>query len=183
MKKGTIGLLAALAAVTAAGSAQAQLGPTTPFSVEVRGGLALPVGEDMDGLEAGLVFGGDVIYQASPMIGVYGGYAFQTWALEVEEEIDFRVHGFEAGARLSFSPMAGGLTPFLKGGVLFNQAELSDDSEGTEDPESDWEAGFQLGGGVDYRLGNRLSFTPQASYNSVEDAHWINLEAGLRIRL
>ena len=181
MKKTTIGFLAALAAVSVAGTAQAQLGPTTPFSVEVRGGLALPTGDDMDDLHAGIVFGGDVIFQASPMIGIYAGYAFQSWALENEtEDLDFEIKGFEAGARLSFAQMAGGLAPFLKGGVLHQKSALSADDGSLE---GDYETGFQVGGGADVRLGNRLSFTPQASFNSVEDSQWVNLEAGLRIRL
>ncbi|HEX8694065.1 MAG TPA: hypothetical protein VF746_16710 [Longimicrobium sp.] len=64
--------------------------------------------------------------------------------------------------------------------MLHQKAALAADEGSLE---GDFETGFQVGGGVDVRLGNRLSFTPQASFNSIEDAQWVNVEAGLRIRL
>ena len=184
MKKTTVGLMTAVAALAIAGSASAQTGPTTPFSVEVRGGVSLPGGDAGDVLETGFTVGGDVIFQATPMIGIYAGYNFNSYGIDSDdpdvENVDAEIKGFDAGVRVGFAGGSLPFTPFLKGGVLYQKAALTD---GDASIEGDYETGFQIGGGIELPLGNRISFTPQASYNSVEDAEYINIEAGLRIRL
>ncbi|HYH81795.1 MAG TPA: hypothetical protein VEX86_18455, partial [Longimicrobium sp.] len=71
MKKSilALGLLAAFAAA----GAQAQTGPTTPFSIEPRAGLSIPTGDGSEDLHAGLAFSVDAIYQLTPQVGVYAG--------------------------------------------------------------------------------------------------------------
>ncbi|HEU0053732.1 MAG TPA: outer membrane beta-barrel protein, partial [Longimicrobium sp.] len=162
MKKTSIGLLAAVATLAGAGTLSAQsMGPTTPLAIEVRGGLALPTGDDADGLNTGFTVGGDLIFQATPMIGIYAGYNYNEFGVEDVDDVSVNVKGFDAGVRLGFPTTSlGGFTPFLKGGVLYQSAEITD-----TDIETDDEFGFEVGGGLEYMLGNRVSFTPAASYN------------------
>lgn len=174
MKKTVIAF--GIVACFAAAGAHAQ---TTPVSIEPRAGLSIATGELGDDLEVGLALTGDVIVQATPRLALYAGYNFNTYALKDTDEADLEIKGFDAGVRFSFAPMSG-FTPFLKGGVLLQKAALSGDGGSIS---GDNEVGFQVGGGVEVPISPRFSFTPQASYNKVEDAKYVNVEAGLRIRL
>ena len=177
MKKSILAL-GAIATFAAAG-AHAQSGPTTPFSIEPRAGLSIPMGDDSDDLEVGLAFTGDVLYQFTPQVAVYAGYNYNRFAFKDTDEADAEIKGFDAGVRFSLSPMAG-FTPFLKGGALYQQAAITGDGGSLS---GDSEFGFQVGGGVEVPISPRFSFTPQASFNKVKDAQYVNVEAGLRIRL
>jgi opacity protein-like surface antigen len=185
MKKTTAGLLALLATVAGASTVNAQsTAPTTPLAIEVRGGLALPTGDDADILSTGFTVGADVIFQATPMIGIYAGYNFNEFAFDDDllDDANASIKGFDAGIRLGFPTTSlGGFTPFLKGGVLYQSVEISD--AGPLDGESDQEIGFEVGGGFEYMLGQRVSFTPAASYNKVEDAKYVKVDLGLKVRI
>lgn len=186
MKKSMVSMVAVAAALAVAGTAQAQ---TSPFSVEVRAGLALPQGDDMEGIESGITVGADALYQINPMFAVYAGYNFNSFGVDCEGDVDcedadpsVEIKGFDAGLRVNF-PMTG-VTPFVRGGVVYNSFGLTVDGDGGDfDVETDEELGFEVGGGIELPLGQRLSFTPAVSYTSVEDASYIKVDAGLRIRL
>ncbi|HEU4556252.1 MAG TPA: outer membrane beta-barrel protein [Longimicrobium sp.] len=174
MKKTLIafGILASFAAA----GAQAQ---TTQISLEPRAGLSIPTGDMGDDVEVGLALTGDVIFQATPQIALYAGYNYNTYAFKDTDGVDAQIKGFDAGVRFSLSSMSG-FTPFLKGGVLYQKAAISGDGGSLS---SDNEVGFQVGGGVEVPISPRFSFTPQLSFNKVEDAQYVNIESGLRIRL
>ena len=177
MKKTVIafGILASLAAA----GAHAQSAPTTPFSIEPRAGLSIPVGDTGEDVEVGLALSADVIFQSTPQLGIYAGYNHNTFAFKDTDEADAQIKGFDAGVRFSFAPMSG-FTPFVKAGVLFQKEAISGDGGSLE---GDNQLGFQAGAGADVPISPRLSFTPQASFNVVEDVQYVNVEAGLRIRL
>jgi opacity protein-like surface antigen len=190
MKKSTVGILAALAAVSMAGTASAQMAPTSPFAIEVRGGLAFPI--DLEGVETGLTFGGDVIFQATPMFGIYAGYNFATFAIDDEEfeeeeledvEADIEVKGFRAGVRANLPLATAGASPFAFGGLVYQSFGFSVSDGETEGSFSgDEELGFEVGAGVEIPLGTRLSFTPAVSYVKIEDAKAVKADVGLKIR-
>jgi opacity protein-like surface antigen len=174
MKKTVIAF--GIAASFAAAGAHAQ---TTQFSIEPRAGLSIPVGDTGEDVHVGLALTGDVIFQATPQLAVYAGYNHNRFAFKDSDDADAVIKGFDAGVRFSLSPMSG-FTPFVKAGVLFQKEEISD---GLGSLEGDNQLGFQAGAGVDVPISPRLSFTPQASFNVVEDVQYVNVEAGLRIRL
>jgi hypothetical protein len=171
MKKITTGLVA-LAALALAGSAQAQAIPTSPFSVEVRGGLAFPTGDLEDVAESGITVGANGTYMFSQQIGLYAGFTYNAFGL-VEEAEDLGIdgsintYGFDAGLKAMFASPTLPVTPFVKGGLVYHKVELDiEDLDLGDEDESDFGLGFEVGGGVMVPLGPRLSFTPAVSYTS-----------------
>lgn len=190
MKKSIVGILAAVASVSLAGAAQAQ---NSAFTIEPRVGLAIPTGDFADlwgvGAELNTGFGASVNvgYDFTPMIGAYAGFSYNTFAVDVDDEdVSINDTGFDAGIRAQFAGIGGGLSPFLKGGIVYHQLEASDDEAEVE--LGDQEIGFEIGGGLSFPLGPRISVTPGASYvmfSPEEDADvsYVKVDVGLRIRL
>jgi opacity protein-like surface antigen len=193
MKKSTVGILAALAAVSVATTANAQMGPTTPFSIELRAGAALPTGDFGDGLNTGWTAGLTGQYNFTPMIGVYAGYQIASFGADDEEagdeDISVNDRGFNAGLRASLSPLAG-FSPWLKGGLVYNELEIDVDGESVT---TDSQLGFEVGGGLAFPLGPRISITPGVTYTMYSfddedldldlDVSHVKIDIGLNFRI
>lgn len=193
MKKVTFAMLA-LATLGAVGTADAQ--SRTPFSVEIRGGLPFPVGDFQDtqgGLQTGYSLGGSAIFQVTPMLGLYAGYSTNRFEVENTENREVNDAGFHGGLMASF-PMTTGLNPFVKGGVVYHETELSANGEGVDLADDEPELGFEVGAGLEIPLGRTLSFTPAVTYtrHSLEntgllgtselDVSYVKADVGLRVR-
>ena len=171
MKKITTRLVA-LAALAFAGTVQAQAIPTSPFSVEVRCGLAFPTGDLEDVAESGITVGANGTYMFTPMLGLYAGFTYNAFGLpdEAEElgvEGSINTYGLDAGVKAMFATPTLPVTPFLKGGLVYHKVQLDiEDVDLGDEDESDFGLGFEVGGGVMVPLGPRLSFTPAVSYTS-----------------
>ncbi len=171
MKKITTGLVA-LAAVALAGSAQAQALPVSPFSVEVRGGLAFPTGDLDDIADSGITVGANGTYMFTPMLGLYAGFTYNAFGLpeeadDLEIEGSVNTYGLDAGLKAMFATPTLPVTPFLKGGLVYHKIEVEiEDTDLDDELESDSGLGFEVGAGVMVPLGPRLSFTPAVSYTS-----------------
>jgi opacity protein-like surface antigen len=171
MKKITTGLVA-LAAVALAGSAQAQAMPVSPFSVEVRGGLAFPRGDLDDIADSGISVGANGTYMFTRQLGLYAGFTYNAFGLPDEADdlgIDGSVntYGFDAGVKAMFASPTLPVTPFLKGGLVYHKVELDvEELDLGDEDDSDFGLGFEVGGGLMVPLGPRLSFTPAVSYTS-----------------
>jgi hypothetical protein len=181
MKKTLVSMMAAAAVVGATDAAHAQL-PTTPFSVEVRGGLAFPSGDLSDeNVESGVALGVNGQYQINPMFAVYAEYDWAQFGVEEDDEADVTDQGFGGGVIVSFN--AGAISPFVKGGVAVHQ--LSVDDIDVEDEQ----IGFRIGAGLNFPLGNRLSVTPGVTFTSysIQDADFtvshITADVGLKLRI
>jgi opacity protein-like surface antigen len=187
---------AALAAASLAGTAHAQALPTTPFSLEVRAGAAIPTGDLKEVAKTGYTVGANVSYAATPMVSIFGGYTMNSFGVKedvtTEEGEAFpddaslrvRVSGPEAGVRVNV-PVAGSIAPFVKASALVNRFSLSissDDASGTFG-DDEWHVGFDVGAGVAIPLGPRISVTPAVSYVKVEDFKSVKADIGLAIRL
>jgi opacity protein-like surface antigen len=182
-------LLGVLAAAGLAGSAQAQATlPTTPVSVEVRAGAGFPTGDLADIVKTGYNVGANVSVAVSPLLGVYGGYAFNSYSAKDDGSTDgsahFRVEGPEAGVKLNI-PAAGGVAPFIKGAALYQKYSVSVSGSGASGSFSDnqYRWGFEAGAGVAIPLGNRLSVTPAVSYTKVEHATAVKADIGLSFHI
>jgi opacity protein-like surface antigen len=197
MKKITTGLVA-LAAVALAGSAQAQAIPVSPFSVEVRGGLAFPTGDLDDIADSGISVGANGTFMFTPMLGLYAGFTYNAFGLPEEaDDLDIdgsvNTYGLDAGVKAMFATPTLPVTPFLKGGLVYHKISADiEDVELGEELESDSGLGFEVGGGVMVPLGPRLSFTPGVSYTSFkpkfdgedgdENVTSFRVDVGLNIR-
>lgn len=167
----TTGLLALLATLGFAAAANAQgTAPSTPLSIEIRGGAALPMGDlsddDEGGAETGYTFGANATFQATPMLGIYAGWTRSSFGVEDAEDVSIRDQGFEAGVKAMFGGGTMPVSPFVKGGVLFHTLSVAGEGEGVEaEVESDNAIGFEVGGGVAIPLGQRMSVTPALTYS------------------
>jgi len=182
MKKNLVSMMAAVAVVGVANAAQAQL-PTTPLSVEVRGGLAFPTGDLKDNnTDNGVALAVNGQYQFNPMFAVYAEYDWTQFnGSDVGGDFDVTDQGFGAGVIASFN--AGSIQPFVKGGIAVNN--LNVDNADIQDEQ----LGFRIGGGLNLPLGNRLSVTPGVTYtqygfkDSDFNVSHITADVGLKIRI
>lgn len=190
MKKSLVSMLAVAAAFGAVNAAHAQL-PTTPFSIEVRGGLALPSGDLADPIdgaetESGVTYGINGQFRASNSLSIYAGFTRSEFTIEDVDDVDLHTQGFNGGVMFRL-PMSG-LSPYLKGGLVYQHVGFS--AEGEDDEDSDDEIGFEVGAGLDFALGNRLSVTPEVSYSTFSpgddvdiDVAQVKVDVGLKLRI
>lgn len=145
-------------------------GQRLPLALEVRGGMALPMGEVTDddpgiGAEAGPHAGGAVLWRFTPSLAAFAGYGAAWLACERcgNRGIDETVldTGFEGGVRASLP--AGGLRPWLAVGVLLHQLRFSD---GESTLSSDRAPGFLVAAGLELPLAGRVALVPQLRYGS-----------------
>lgn len=190
-------LLAVAASAVFAGSASAQIPNITPFSVEVRGGVALPQGEEFsDGLETGYTLGANVGYQVVPMLGVYAGYTRSSFGFDDVDAEDIRVidKGFDAGVRFSVPTPLIPIDPFVKVGVIYHQIGFDGDGANVD---LDSEIGFEAGAGLGFNILPKVQLTPAVTYSQFKvdgedfgegaesdlDVKNLRLDIGLRIRI
>ncbi len=200
MKITTLGLLSVVAAAAFAAPAHAQLPNFTPFSFEVRGGLAFPTGdfgeteEDVGSVETGYTVGANATYHFMPLLGVYAGYTYNRFGVEGLDELAVMDQGFNAGVRVAVPTPLIPIDPYVKAGLVYNSLSFEFDGEGEGFVESDNSLGYEVGAGVGISLGPKLSFTPQVTYTSYEPQYdgveeddfkvqHIRVDVGLRIRL
>jgi len=192
MKKTTFAL-AALAAVALAGTANAQ--SALPLSFEGRVGAVLPTGDWGELAKTGIGLNGNVTFNVTPVVGIYGGY---TWnRFDVDDDLGdvggakFTEQGFDVGLKARFaSPTGVPVTPFFRGGAIIHKLSVSDDDVSFS---GDYKVGFEAGGGVEIPLAQRITLTPQVGYSQFnpgddEDDSDVNvsnvhLGVGINIRL
>ncbi len=196
MTKRSFALIAgALAAVAAAAPAHAQIPSFTPFSFEVRGGVAVPTGDFNEdaGAAPGLALSGTVTYHALPMIGIYGGFTYNRFGVdddlaEIVGDGQFVETGVDVGARLAIPTPLIPIDPWIRAGVLFHK--LGGDGFEDDDFNADGDTGFgyEVGAGLGFGFGP-VSLTPGVSFVSYDvegadaSATYFRADVGVRIRL
>lgn len=202
MKKTTLGLLSLVAGAAFAVPAHAQIPNFTPFSLEVRGGFAIPTGDfgesdDEGSIETGWSVGANATYHFMPLLGVYAGYTHTRFGVDGIEGLDVVDQGVSAGVRVAVPTPLIPIDPYLKAGLVYNSLSFDFDEEpgGEFDDviDSDNSLGFEVGAGVGIGLGPKLSFTPQVTYTRYEpqfdgegadiNVEHVRVDVGLRIRL
>ncbi|HSU16857.1 outer membrane beta-barrel protein [Longimicrobium sp.] len=170
MKKTTCGFLAAVAALVVAGSASAQ---RIPLSIEGRVDAAIPTGDLGDAANVGIGLHGDVTFNVTPIVGVYGGYSWNRFGAKDTNGVDYTDQGFDVGIKATFAPMQGlGAAPFFRGGAIIHKlsASASDDDLGDFTISSDSKVGFEVAGGVAFPIAPRIMLTPQVGYTQFNAA-------------
>jgi opacity protein-like surface antigen len=143
-----------------------------PFSFEVRGGAAIPQGDDFDGVSTGFSVGGTVHYQVAPMVGIYGGFEYAKFTFDDDsEDVDSNISdsGFRLGARFAI-PLGAmtGVSPWVEGGATFNQTSinLSNDGGNSVGVDSDRALGYEVGAGLSFAVAPKISITPGVRWRS-----------------
>lgn len=180
MRKSIMGLTAALAAATFAGTAHAQM--RSPLSVEVRASAAIPTGDFANtggGIGTGYGIGADAHFALTPQFGVYAGYSYTGFDYDNFDDT-LKETGIDAGVRASLGSGAA-FTPYLRGGIVYHKLN-------NQLGNSDSRTGFEVGAGLDYPLGLVLSVTPEVSYTRINqdaapDLSHVRLGVGLRFKL
>lgn len=141
------------------------------FSAGAGAAAAFPVAEFADGDEVETGFGFTVTGRAhfTPMLALYGEYARFSFGVDTEDlgfDADITDNGFALGGELTI-PTAGQLTPLLRVGGIYNQAELQA-SEGSTgfNVESDRSLGFEVGAGLAFEVGDGLFLVPMVRYRT-----------------
>ncbi|HEU4556251.1 MAG TPA: outer membrane beta-barrel protein [Longimicrobium sp.] len=200
MKKTTFAL-AALAAVAFTGT-QANAQSALPLSFEVRGGAAIPTGDFGDLASTGFGLNGNVTFNVTPVVGIYGGYTLNRFGInddlgELGDDVTLTEQGFDVGLKARFaSPTGLPVTPFFRGGAIFHKLSIDEDFvDPGEDNETDMKLGFEVGGGVEVGLSRNITLTPQVGYSQFNpsedddtddddiDVSNINVGVGINIRL
>jgi opacity protein-like surface antigen len=192
MKKSTVGFLSLAAAAVFAAPAHAQLPNVTPFSFEVRGGLAAPLGDfgettgPFGDVKSGTTLGANVTLHFMPLLGLYGGYSYNSFSV-ANNDNNLVDQGVEAGLRLAIPTPLIPIDPYVKGGAVYHRIGQENASD------SDNSLGLEVGAGIGIGLGPKLSFTPQVTYTSYESkgsdreadrkVSHVRVDVGLRIRL
>lgn len=144
--------LALACATPLAGAADAQVAAATPFSLEVRGGIALPAGDFGDAAEGGVAAEVSLGWQALPRIGFYAAYEWSGfgWSDTGREATD---QGFAAGVRVALPAPFVPIDPWIRAGVVAHGLEAETLSE-------DAKRGWEAGAGLSFPLGRRITLTP-----------------------
>ncbi len=144
-----------LALATAAAVAIVPSAASAQVSLEFRGGLQTPTGDLDDVADGNAGFGGDIFFNVSPQLSIYGGYGIENF------DEDINSSGFEAGAKFILSSTGEGVLPWIRAGAILHELEFENGAT------SDRGLGFQTSAGVDIPLGQVLSFSPAVRYQRV----------------
>jgi hypothetical protein len=191
MKAGFAGLAAFVSTIVLSAAPAAAQGE---IAVEVRGGASAgsyaAAGSGLD-LHPGPSFGATVSYATSDRLAVYAGFSRSRFGCAdgfcADRRTTLTSAGVEAGARLTF-PARG--APWLRAGVIRHSLRYESrpvDGGGSTGKETDG-VGLEAGGGMEVRLGKRLSLTPgvrYVRYGSADDdgVALVIGDVGLRIRM
>ena len=149
-------VLLALATLAPLGAARAQV--SNPVKFTIFAGAALPVGDTQDAVNTGYTVGGALDFRVplSP-IGFRGELVYS--GLEAKglsgSGVDADVTDF--GANLNavlWLPTATPLRPYITGGPSFSRLKVGVSSGSFSESESSNEWGFNIGGGLQFALGD-----------------------------
>lgn len=142
-------LLAAFALFLTAVPASAQ------FAVYGGGGSAIPTGDDLEDVEAGLQLLGGVSYDLSEKLSLYGEGQWGTHDIDGTDDVTVKPSALMAGLLLGLSgDEDAALSPYLFGGLGLQT--LSVDDEGSDPSDSTF--GYQVGAGLGFDLGSLPAF-------------------------
>lgn len=141
------------------------------FTAGARGDLAIPTGEDMEDAETGFGLGVEGTIHFTPIFGLYASFSQFSFGID-EDDTEFRGDftdtGFGLGAHINIPVADAPVSPWLRLGAIYNVFEVDLRAQGVNlSFESDRELGFEVGGGLDYPLGDSgLLLQPAVRYRT-----------------
>jgi hypothetical protein len=145
----------------------ASLPAQSPFSVEVGGGVAIPV-QDFGNAElgTGFGFGANVRYRFQPHFSAYAGWEWHHFQADLApDEFDVEETGYTFGVRYEHpfgsERPAGGPSPawWVRAGGTLAHFEL-EDAAGDPAGEADHGLGWEAGAGISWPITSRFAVTP-----------------------
>ncbi len=158
-------IIAAAAVAALAGSTQAQA--QSRFSVEVRGGAAVPTQQlGAQDLKTASTVEFTAAYRIVQPVSIYAGWDWFRAPLEKKmgDIEDADATGYAFGVRLD-GPAVGTVTPWVRAGGLYNHVELEGDTTDAR-ISSKHKLGWEVGAGVSMPIKGRWSLTPGVRYRS-----------------
>lgn len=156
-------------AVPAAVGAQS----VVPLSIEGNVGVGVPTGDFGDAADPSYGLGATVIYDLGPMLGLRAGYSYQRFGVsegevEFDADADYTDSGFALG--LELNPVLGpGLNLLLHADAILHRLKISASEEGLSGSfTSDHSFGFDLGAGLAFPVGPRVSIVPRVRYRQYD---------------
>ena len=175
-----------LTAAVAAAPAQAQnAADARAVRFGVQAGLSMPTGDFGDGANMGFLVGGTLdLRPAALPVYFRADLAYQRWGLDDEAfgglDVDGNASQISLAGNVVFPfPTEGMARPYVLGGLGIYRSTISAEFLGEEQDESETDLGFQLGGGVQFRLSGFDTYI-EARYHDVADASFIPIVFGLK---
>lgn len=158
----------------AAGTATAHA--QSPFSLELRGGAAIPTADlDDSSMKSGVGFELMAGYRLLPHVGLYAGWDWHRLATDepfagADYDVEDTGYAFGLQFRHPFTDRLGG---WVRGGGIYNHIELEND-DGDIVADSGHELGWEAGGGLSFAVSDRFALTPGVRYRTFS----ANLDVG-----
>ena len=145
----------------------ASLPAQSPFSVEIGGGVAVPVQDFGNAdLGTGFGFGANVRYRFQPHFSAYAGWEWHHFSAELApDELDVEETGYTFGLRYEHpfgsERPAGSPSPavWVRAGGTLAHFEAEDEA-GDPAGDADHGLGWEAGAGISWPITNRIAVTP-----------------------
>ncbi|HEX6644978.1 MAG TPA: outer membrane beta-barrel protein [Gemmatimonadales bacterium] len=145
----------------------ASLPAQSPFSVEIGGGVAVPVQDFGNAdLGTGFGFGANVRYRFQPHFSAYAGWEWHHFSAELApDELDVEETGYTFGVRYEHpfgsERPAGSPSPavWVRAGGTLAHFEVEDEA-GDPAGDTDHGLGWEAGAGISWPITNRIAVTP-----------------------
>ena len=163
-----------LAAVVAAPASAQSATELRTVRFGVQGGLSMPMGDFGDAANTGFIVGGLVdVRPASLPFGLRFNVDYQRWGTDID--VDLSSISGTADAMFTV-PTTGGISPYVLGGIGMYRLSCSDEDICGE---AETEFGFNLGGGLNFNLGEMDTFA-EIRYHNVDDSSFLPIVFGIR---
>jgi opacity protein-like surface antigen len=163
-----------LAAVVAAPASAQSATELRTVRFGVQGGLSMPMGDFGDAANSGYIIGGLVDWRSANLpFGLRFNVDYQSWGSDAD--VDWSSLSGTADAMFTV-PTTGGISPYVLGGVGMYRLDCS---AGDFDCEGSNEFGFNLGGGVNFNLGEMGTFA-EIRYHNVDEMSFVPIVFGIR---
>jgi opacity protein-like surface antigen len=174
----------ALAIAGAAASSRPASAQLSRWSFEGRAGATVPTGELSDAsAQSGLSAEAEAMYTFAPNASVFAGLGIHNFDCKDEDCDEISSSGFQGGLKYLFA-QSGAATPWLRGGVLVQSADVGD-------ADSDTGLGFEAGGGIDLAVNENFSVSPSlrflrynANFSGPDlTMSWLSISLGAHLHL